>query len=129
VTVGFAPAPDPVMAAVQTAGLRGNPNVRRAIEEIKRLDNERVTIKGWAADTTAFGSSLTVIAFAGGNHVLTTATNGARADIAQNFGLADTGAANISFQGAFACRTGEKIVVIAVTSDRAYSQFRSLDCP
>jgi hypothetical protein len=118
-----------LMAAVQTAGLRGAPNVRGAIEEIKRFDNERVTIKGWAADTTASGSSLTVIAFAGGNHVLTTVTNGARVDIAEKFGLADTGAANMSFQGAFACRTGEKIVVIAVTSDRAYSQFRSLVCP
>jgi len=118
-----------LMAAVQTAGLRGTPNVRGAIEEIKRLDNERVAIKGWAADAAASASSLAIVAFAGGNHVLTTATNGARADIAQMLGLADASAANISFQGAFACKTAEKIVVIAVTSARTYSQFRSLVCP
>jgi hypothetical protein len=119
-----------LMAAVQTAGLRGTSDVKGAIEEIKRLDNDRVNIKGWVTDTTASGSALTVVAFAGGHHVLTTVTNGARSDIAKMLGLADTSAANISFQGAFACGAGEKIIVIAVTSGgTAYSQFRSLACP
>jgi hypothetical protein len=118
-----------LMAAVQSAGLRGAQDVKGAIEEIRRLDNDRVTIKGWVADTTAPGSALTVVAFAGGHHVLTTVTKGARADIAKMLGLADANPANISFQGAFACRAGEKIIVIAVTSGAAYSQFRSLTCP
>ena len=118
-----------LMAAVQTAGLRGTPDVKGAVEEIKRLDNDRVTIKGWVTDTTASGSALTLIAFAGGNHVLTTVTSGARVDIAKMLGLADASAANMSFQGAFACRAGEKIVVVAVTSGAAYSQFRLLACP
>ena len=118
-----------LMAAVQTAGLRGTPDVKGAVEEIKRLDNDRVTIKGWVTDTSASGSVLTVVAFAGGNHVLTTVTIGARVDIAKMLGLADASAANMSFQGAFACRAGEKIVVVAVTSGAAYSQFRSLTCP
>jgi hypothetical protein len=118
-----------LMAAVQTAGLRGTSDVKGAVEEIKRLDNDRVAIKGWVTDTTASGSALTVVAFAGGHHVLTTVTNGARGDIAKMLGLADAGAANMSFEGAFACRAGEKIVVVAVTSRAAYSQFRSLACP
>lgn len=118
-----------LMAAVQTARLRGSEDVKGAIDEIKRLDNERVIIKGWATDITAPGSALTVIAFTGGKHVLTAVTEGARPDIARGFGLADASAKNMSFQGAFACRAGEKIVVIAVTSGAAYSQFRSLTCP
>lgn len=118
-----------LMAAVQTAGLRGTSDVKGAIEEIKRLDNDRVSINGWVTDTTASGSALTVVAFAGGHHVLTTVTNGARSDIAKMLGLADASAANMSFQGAFACGAGEKIIVIAVTSGAAYSQFRSLACP
>jgi hypothetical protein len=118
-----------LMAAVQTAGLRGTPDVKGSIEEITRLDNGRVSIKGWVTDTTAPGSPLTVIAFAGGNHALTTVTNGARADVAKMLGLADASAANMSFQGAFACRPGQNIIVIAVTSGTAYSQFRSLACP
>lgn len=118
-----------LMAAVQAANLRGTPDVRGAIEEIKRLDNERVTIKGWAVDATASGSLLTVIAFAGGTHALTTATSGPRMDVAQIFGLSGGNAAKMSFQAVFACKPGEKLVVIAVTSDRTYSHFRSLVCP
>ena len=118
-----------LMAAVQTAGLRGTPDVKGSIEEITRLDNGHVSIKGWVTDTTASGSPLTVIAFAGGNHALTTVTNGARADVAKMLGLAYASAANMSFQGTFACRPGQKIIVIAVTSGAAYSQFRSLACP
>jgi hypothetical protein len=118
-----------LMAAVQTAGLRGSPDVKGAVEEIKRLDNERAAINGWVTDTTAPGSVLTVIAFAGGHHVLTMVTNGARVDIAKMLGLADASAANMSFQGAFACRPGERIIVVAVTPRTAYSQFRSLACP
>lgn len=116
-----------LMAAVQAADLRGTPDVRGAIEEIKRLDNDRVIIKGWTVDAAASGSPLTVVAFAGGTHALTTPTNGPRMDVAQIFGLSS--AAKMSFQGAFACRSGGKLVVIAITSDGRYSQFRSLVCP
>jgi hypothetical protein len=117
-----------LMEAVQTAGLRGTPDVKGAVDEIKRLE-ERVIIKGWVTDAATSGSVLTIVAFAGGNHVLTTVTNGARADIAKMLGLADASAANMSFQGAFSCRAGEKIIVVAVTPRAAYSQFRSLVCP
>jgi hypothetical protein len=119
-----------LMAAVQTAGLRGTPDVKGAIEEIRRLDNDRVTIKGWAMETTASSSSVvTILAFASGHHVLTTPTNGTRAELAKMLGLADASQANMSFQGEFACRAGEKVIVIAVTSGGSYSQFRSLECP
>jgi len=117
------------MAAVQTAGLRGTPDVKGAIEAIRRIDNERVTIKGWAVDTTASSASLTIIAFAGGPQVLTTVTKGARKDVAQMFALSDAAARNVSFEGTFTCGLGAKLVVVAVTSDRTYSQFSSIVCP
>ena len=118
-----------LMVAVQTAGLRGTSDLKGAIEKIKRLDDERVTIKGWALDATTSSSPMTVIAFAGGRHVLTVTTNGARMDIARLLGLSDANAANTSFEDTFSCRPGEKLVVVTVTSDRRYSQFRSLACP
>jgi hypothetical protein len=121
--------PTTLMAAVQTAGLRGTPDLKGAIEGIKRIDNERVTIKGWAVDKTASNSWLTIIAFAGGPHVLTTMTNGARKDVAQMFGLSDAAAGNVSFEATFKCDKGETLMVVAVASDRTYSQFRSLACP
>ncbi len=118
-----------LMAAVQTAGLRGSPDVKGAIEGLKRIDNQRVTIKGWAVDRTAPSSPLTIIAFAGGAHALTTLTNGPRKDVAQMFGLSGAAARNVSFEATFACGAGQNLVVVAVTPDSTYSQFRSLACP
>jgi hypothetical protein len=118
-----------LMAAVQTAGLRGAPDVKGAIEQLKRIDKERVTIKGWAVDRTASSSQLTIIAFAGGPHVLTTVTSGPRKAVAQMFGLSDAAARNVSFEAAFTCSPGQNLVVVAVTAENSYSQFRSLACP
>jgi hypothetical protein len=118
-----------LMAAVQTAGLRGSSDVKGAIEGLKRIDDERVTINGWAVDTTASSPSLTIIAFAGGRHALTATTSGPRKDVARMFGLSDAGARNVSFEAPLACGPGQNLVVVAVTADRTYSQFRSLVCP
>jgi hypothetical protein len=117
------------MAAVQTAGLRGTPEVKGEIESITRIDNERVTIKGWAVDKTGSSSQLTIVAFAGGTHVLTTVTSGVRNDVAQMFALSGASARNISFEASFACGPGQTLLVVAVSYDHTYSQFRSLACP
>lgn len=118
-----------LMAAVQSAGLRGSTDVKGAIEEIRRLDGEHISIKGWAMDLTAPNSSVTVIAYAGGTHVMTVMTSGPRTDIAKVYGLSEAVAGKLSFQAAFGCKLGERLIVLAATSDRAYSQFRSLVCP
>ena len=118
-----------LMVAVQTAGLRGTADIRGAIEEIKRHDEESVAIKGWAIDASSDGSSLTVMAFANGKHVLTTTTSGARKDIARILGLSDAGGSNASFLGKLMCRREQKLIVIAVTSGGMYSHFRSVTCP
>jgi hypothetical protein len=118
-----------LMAAVQTAGLRGTQDLKGAIESIARIDNERVTIKGWAVDKTGSSSQLAIIAFASGAHVLTTMTNGPRKDIAQMFALSDAGARNVSFEANFACSPRQTLLVVAVSYDHTYSQFRSLACP
>lgn len=118
-----------LMAAVQTAGLRGSSDVKGAIEGLKRINDERVTFNGWAVDTTASSPSLTIIGFAGGHHALTAVTNGPRKDVTQMFGLSDASARNVSFEANLACGPGQNLVVVAVTADRTYSQFRSLVCP
>lgn len=118
-----------LMAAVQTAGLRGTPDVKGEIERIRRIDNERVTIKGWAADKSGASPQLAIVAFAGGTHVLTTMTNGPGNDIAQIFDLSGARARNVPFEADFTCNSGQKLLIVAVSSDRTYSQFRSLACP
>ena len=118
-----------LMTAVQTAGLRGASEVKGAIEGLKRIDKERVAIKGWAVDRTASSPQLTIVAFAGGPHVLTTVTSGPRKDVAQMFGLSDAAAGHVSFETTFTCNPGENLIVVAVTAENTYSQFRSLACP
>ncbi len=118
-----------LMAAVQTAGLRGSPDVKGAIEGLTRIDNQRVTIKGWAVDRTGSNSPLTIIAFAGGAHALTTVTTGPRKDVGQMFGLSDSATRHVSFAATFTCGPGQNLVVVAVTAGNTYSQFRSLACP
>jgi len=44
-------------------------------------------------------------------------------------GLSDAARSSTSFQGTLACSHDKTVVVVAVTSDGRYSQFRSLRCP
>ena len=103
--------------------------MKGAIERIGGVDNERVTIKGWAEDKTGSSPQLTIIAFAGGTHVMTTVTDGPRRGIAQIFSSSDARARNASFEASFTCSPGQNLVVVAISFDRTYSQFRSLACP
>lgn len=116
-----------LMAAVQTAGLRGTTDIKGAIEEIRRIDTERVTIRGWAADA-ASASPLTVIVYAGRAHVLA-ATDDVKGSVARLVGLSDGATTRTSFNGTFVCARGEKLQIVAVAAGRRYSQFRSLACP
>ena len=118
-----------LMAAVQTAGLRGTSEVKGAIEGLERVDAERVKLSGWAVDKTASSPSLTIVAFAGGRHAMTAVTSGPRKDVARMFGLSDADARDVSFETTLACGSGQKLIVVAVTADRTYSQFGSLACP
>ena len=118
-----------LMAAVQTAGLRGTSDVKGEIAALKRIDDARVAITGWAADKTASSPSLTIIAFAGGRHAMTAVTNGPRKDVAQMLGLSEASARHVSFEETVACSPNQNLIVVAVTADRTYSQFRSLTCP
>ena len=115
-----------LMAAVQTAGLHGATDIKGAIEEIRRVDSERVTIRGWAADA-ASALPLTVVVFAGRTHALV-AANEVNV-IAHLVGLSDGASTRTSFHDTFACTRGETIHIVAVAADRRYSQFRSLACP
>ena len=117
-----------LMAAVQNAGLRGTSDIRGAIDEIKRLDGAHVTVRGWATDVRPSGSSLTVVAFAEQAYVLS-ATSDASTYLSHLIGLSDAAQSSTSFQGTLACLHDKKIILVAVTTDGRYSQFRSLSCP
>jgi hypothetical protein len=112
-----------LMAAVQTAGLHGSNDIKGAIEEISRIDAERVKIRGWATDATS-GSPLAIVVFAGRAHLLA-AVSDSDNSVARLAGATT----NTSFSSTFSCTRGEKIHIVAVADGRRYSQFRSLVCP
>jgi hypothetical protein len=119
-----------LMAAVKAAGLKGSSKVKGSIDEVKRLDGDRVLVKGWAAEIGNSGTPLSVIFFADGKSQLTVETEGQHPDVAQALGLSDAPAAmNVSFQGRLACSRGQKLMVVAATSNDSYGQFGSRACP
>lgn len=118
-----------LMAAVKTAGLRGTPDVKGAIDEITRLDIDHVTLKGWAADVSGSGAPLAVMVFVDGRNTLTTDTAGGRSEIANALGLTDAASANISFQADLVCSRGQKLIVVAVAPRDVYGHFGTRLCP
>jgi hypothetical protein len=118
-----------LMAAVKVARLRGAPDVKGAIEELTRLDDDHVTLKGWATDVSGGGSPLTVMVFVDGRNTLTMETAGRRPQIGEALGLSDAAAANVSFQGNLTCSRGQKLIVVAVAPSDVYGHFGTRLCP
>jgi hypothetical protein len=122
--------PPTLMAAVKAAGLKGSADVRGAIDEMKRLDPDRVSVRGWVAERSNGGAPITVIVFAGGQHKATMQTRGRHADVVQGLGLSDAASAtNASFDGVLACSPRQKLMVVAVTDGNVYGHFATRSCP
>jgi hypothetical protein len=118
-----------LMAAVKTAGLRGTPDVKGAIDEITRLDIDHVTLKGWAADISGNGTPLAVMVFVDGRNTLTMDATGGRPEIANELGLSGAASANISFQANLVCSRGQRLIVVAVAPRDVYGHFGARLCP
>lgn len=118
-----------LMAAVKAAGLKGTPDVKGGIDEITRLDDDHVTLKGWAAEISGSGSPLAVMVFVDGRNTLTMETDGRRPDIAETLGLSDAASANMAFQGKLTCSRGHKLIVVAVARSDLYGHFGTRTCP
>jgi len=118
-----------LMGAVKVAGLRGSPDVKGAIEELTRIDNNRATLKGWAVDVGNTRESLTVMAFVDGHNSLTMEANGRRDAAVNVTGLAANDAVNVAFAGRLSCSKGQKLIVVAVARNDAYGHFGSRTCP
>ena len=119
-----------LLTAIKAAGLRGSPNVKGTIDEVKRLNDSQVAIAGWAAEIGNSSTPLTVLAFVDGKAVLAMRTSGRHPDVVSVLGASDAPeAANVSFQGTARCAHGQKLIVIAVTDGNSYGHFGARDCP
>ncbi len=119
-----------LIEAIKAAGLTGSPSVKGAIDEIARLDNNRVSITGWAGEVGNGGAPLDILVYVDGESGLTMPTEGKHADVTGALGLSDAATAqNVSFHGAVACRRGQKLMVVAIADSGNYGYFSPRACP
>jgi hypothetical protein len=118
-----------LMGAVKVAGLKGSPDVKGAIEEVARIDNDQIALRGWAVDIGNTQEPLTVMTFVDGHNSLAMEANGRRDAAVNVAGLAASDATNVAFAGRLKCGKGQKLIVVAVAQNDTYGHFGSRTCP
>jgi hypothetical protein len=106
---------------IPTQRLDGRVNV------IRRLDEQKVDLAGWAADGN--GTALEALVFVAGRLVATTRTAGERPDITAALRLGVGARTNVALYANFTCRKGEQPVVVILGNAKEYLHLRSAPCP
>ena len=86
------------------------------VDNIKRQDDGRLLIIGWALDIHGNGAPVSVLSIYEGKIIFTGSTSGARSDIAKLYPQAITD--NVAFSGLslpIVCRAGQKVLSLAVS--------------
>ena len=117
-----------MLAAARKAGLRRS-DVAAIVDEIRRIDDGRVNIRGWAAEIGGNGSPLTILGFIDGANVFKTKTLGERQDVTRALKLSAVAARNVAFEGTLACRRGQKLIIAATTVSNRYVLLKGWFCP
>lgn len=112
-----------LLAAARKAGLRRS-DVAAIVDEIRRIDDGRVNIRGWGN-----GSPLTILGFIDGANVFKTKTLGERQDVTRALKLSAVAARNVAFEGTLACRRGQKLIIAATTVSNRYVLLKGWFCP
>jgi hypothetical protein len=97
------------------------------INVIRRLDERKVDLAGWAADWN--GTALQALVFVAGHLVATTHTAGERPDVTAALRLGSAARTNIALYANFSCRKGEQPVVVILGNGKEYLHLRSAPCP
>lgn len=117
-----------LMAAARKAGLRRS-DVNAIVDEIRRIDDGRVNIRGWAAEIGGNGSPLTILGFIDGANVFETKTRGERPDVTRALKLSAVAARNVAFEDTLVCRRGQKLIIAATTVSNRYFLLNGWICP
>jgi hypothetical protein len=115
--------------AAAAAGLRLGRRFTYSVDNIVRVDAQRVTMDGWLADTDGDGTPLDVLIFVGAAVVGAVATKGEVPGVAKDYRFGLGAEKNIAFQSTFPCRSGEQPVVAGVGPKERYVPMRSPPCP
>jgi phospholipid methyltransferase len=117
-----------LLAAARKAGLRRS-NVAAIVDEIRRIEDDRVSIRGWAAEIGGNGSSLTILGFIDGANVFRTKTFGERPDVTRVLKLSALAGRNVAFEGTLTCHRGQKLLIAATTVSNRYVLLNARSCP
>jgi hypothetical protein len=97
------------------------------VNVIRRLDEQKVDLAGWAADWN--GTALEALVFVAGHLVATTHTAGERPDVTAALRLGFGARTNVALYANFTCRKGEQPVVVILGNGKEYLHLRSAPCP
>jgi hypothetical protein len=119
---------DLVEAAVGI-GMHRSGDLRGVVDEINRINENEVAMRGWLADPTGDSKTLEVLVFVAGKKTAMTQTKGERPDVAKAIKLTDGAEKNVAFQLTFNCRAGDDVVTAGLGSDRQYFWLSTKRCP
>jgi hypothetical protein len=97
------------------------------VEAIRRIDEQKVDLLGWAAD--GGGTALEVLVFVAGHLAATTHTAGERPDVTADLHLGFGGRTNVALSANFTCRRGDQPVVVVLGNAKEYINLQSAPCP
>src|SRR5260370_38939489 len=69
-------------------GLHSSDSMKGVMDEISRINDGDITVRGWLADPGGDAAPLTVVVFAAGKKAATAQTSGERPDVTKTLGLA-----------------------------------------
>jgi hypothetical protein len=97
------------------------------VEAIRRIDDQKVDLIGWAADGN--GTALEVLIFVAGHLVATTHTAGERPDVTAALRLGFDAQTNIALSANFICRRADHPIVVVLGNEKEYVHLQSAPCP
>jgi hypothetical protein len=97
------------------------------VDAIRRVDEQKVDLAGWAADR--HGTALEVLIFVAGQLAATTRTAGERPDVTAALGLGFGAQTNVVLAANFICRSGDQPIVAVLGNERQYMHLQSAPCP
>jgi hypothetical protein len=109
------------------AGLIPSQRLDGRIDVIRRIDEQKVDLAGWAVDGK--GTALEVLIFVAGHFVTTTHTAGERPDVTAVLRLGFGARTNVALYANFTCRRGDQPVVVALGNEKEFLHLQSAPCP
>jgi hypothetical protein len=109
------------------AGLIPSQRLDGHADVIRRIDEQKVDLLGWAGDGQ--GTALEVLVFVAGHLVATTHTAGVRPDVTAALHLGFGANRNLAFSAGFSCRKGDQPVVVVLGDEKEYLHLQSAPCP